>query len=98
MERVDAADWGRIRAELDAIGGALIGPLLDDEEAAEIDALYGDDSRFRPTVDMARHRFGERESRAAAEPLPDVVNQLRRALYPKLLPVARDWWAKLGRS
>src|SRR5262249_61980481 len=29
--------------------------------------------------------------------LPDLVGELREAFYPRLLPVARDWAAKLGR-
>ena len=47
---------------------------------------------------MGRHRFGEGEYRYLADPLPDAVDELRHALYPHLLPIARDWYAKLGRS
>lgn len=96
--RVDAADWDTVRAELDAYGCGLIGPLLTADESAEIAALYGDDSRFRSTVDMRRHRFGEGEYRYFAEPFPDAVVVLKEALYPRLLPVARDWWTKLRRD
>lgn len=46
---------------------------------------------------MARHRFGEGEYRYLREPYPEPVQALRRALYPRLLPIARDWWARLGR-
>ena len=47
---------------------------------------------------MSRHRFGEGEYRYFARPLPDAVTGLRQALYPRLLPIARDWWARLGRE
>jgi hypothetical protein len=47
---------------------------------------------------MSRHRFGEGEYRYFTEPFPATVTGLRRALYPKLLPIARDWWARLGRE
>jgi hypothetical protein len=96
-ERVAAADWTRIATELDEYGCGLIGPLLEPGQAKEIAALYPDDHRFRSTVDMARHRFGRGEYRYFAEPFPDAVVQLKRALYPRLLPIARDWWARLGR-
>ena len=96
-DRVGAADWDRIRADLDAYGCGLIGPLVNPGEAAEIAALYSDDSRFRATIDMARHRFGEGEYRYFAEPFPEAVAGLKQALYPKLLPIARAWWARLGR-
>ena len=96
-DRAGAADWGSIRADLDAYGRGLIGPLLNPGEAAEIAALYSDDSRFRSTINMARHRFGEGEYRYFTEPFPEAVTGLKQALYPKLLPIARAWWARLGR-
>jgi hypothetical protein len=96
--RVAAVDWDGVRAELDRYGCALTGPLLTAAEAAEIAALYPDESRFRSTVNMARHRFGEGEYRYFSEPFPAAITELRQALYPRLLPVARDWWARLGRD
>jgi hypothetical protein len=97
-DRVAAADWAAVATELDTYGSGLIGPLLEPEQAKEIAALYGDDSRFRSTVDMARYRFGQGEYRYFAEPFPAAVVELKRALYPRLLPIARDWWTRLGRE
>jgi uncharacterized protein len=96
--RVDAVDWDQVRTGLEQYGCALTGPLLSAEESAQIAAMYPDDSRFRSTVNMGRHRFGEGEYRYFAEPFPDAVVALKQALYPRLLPIARDWWAKLGRQ
>jgi uncharacterized protein len=98
LGRVEATDWDTVRADLDNLGCAVTGPLLSPAESAEIAALYGDDSRFRSTVNMSRHRFGEGEYRYFAEPFPDAVTELKQALYPRLLPIARDWWTKLGRE
>jgi hypothetical protein len=95
--RVAAAAWLEIAQELDAYGGALTPPLLTPAEAAEIAGLYRDDGRFRSTVDMGRHRFGQGEYRYFDRPYPAPVEELKRALYPRLLPIARDWYAKLGR-
>jgi len=98
QRRVDATDWNAVRAELDEVGCALTGPLLSREEASQIADLYPDDSRFRSTVHMARYRFGDGEYRYFAEPFPDAVDALKQALYPRLLPIARDWWTNLGRD
>jgi hypothetical protein len=98
QERVSATDWDGVRADLDAYGCGLTGPLLTADEAAQIAGLYDDDSRFRSTVNMARHRFGEGEYRYFAEPFPEAVTELKRLLYPRLLPIARDWWSRLGRQ
>src|SRR6202042_474438 len=97
QERVSATDWDRVRADLDAYGCGLTGPLLTAEEAVQIAALYDDGSRFRSTINMARHRFGEGEYRYFAEPFPEAVTELKQALYPRLLPIARDLWRRLGR-
>lgn len=95
--RVATARWDTIQAELDDYGCALIGQLLTGGEAADIAALYTDDTRFRSTIDMERYRFGEGEYRYFASPFPEPVVALKRALYLRLLPIARDWWARLNR-
>jgi uncharacterized protein len=96
--RVEASDWQRIGADLDGYGCALTGPLLAPAECAAIAALYREDARFRSTVNMERHRFGRGEYRYFAEPFPHAVVELKQALYPKLLPIVREWWARLGRD
>ena len=82
QERVSATDWDRVRADLDAYGCGLTGPLLTAEEAAQIAALYDDGSRFRSTINMARHRFGEGEYRYFAEPFPEAVTELSGSCTP----------------
>ena len=95
--RVNGGDWDAIAAELDEHGGALLPRLLAPEEAKHIRGLYDEPGRFRSTVNMGRHRFGEGEYRYFATPYPEPVERLKQALYPRLLPIARDWWARLGR-
>jgi hypothetical protein len=54
-ERVDAIDWTRISAELDAQGCAVIEQLLTPQQCAALAALYPDDARFRSHIVMGRH-------------------------------------------
>jgi hypothetical protein len=96
-ERVADNDWAAIAAELDGHGCALTGELLDKSEAEQLIDGYDRDDSFRSTIDMRRYRFGEGEYRYFAHPLPEAVVELRRSLYPRLLPIARDWYTKLGR-
>ena len=95
--RVGAGDWEAIAAEVSSLGGALLPELLTPAEAARIRGLYDQAGHFRSTVDMARHRFGQGEYRYFMTPYPEPVEQLKQALYPRLLPIARDWAARLGR-
>jgi uncharacterized protein len=97
QRRVDAGDWAAITADVNSLGGALLPELLTVSEADQIRALYEQDRYFRSTVSMARHRFGEGEYRYFRTPYPEPVERLKQALYSRLLPIARDWWAKLGR-
>lgn len=96
-DRVADADWGAATADLDEHGGALLPQLLTAEESERIRELY-DSGLFRSTVDMARYRFGQGEYKYFDTPYPDVVAGLKDVLYPQLLPIARDWWTKLGRT
>lgn len=96
--RVDGADWGKVASELDELGCASLPPLLTAAEARELIELYDRVEAFRSTVTMARQRFGEGEYRYLAAPLPEAVDELRHALYPHLLLIARDWYTKLGRA
>ncbi|MDH6213858.1 2OG-Fe(II) oxygenase [Streptomyces pseudovenezuelae] len=95
--RAADTDWAALAAELDAYGSAPTGPLLTPAECGDLAALYEKPELFRTTVDMARHRFGSGEYRYFTHDLPAPVAALRAALYPRLLPVARDWAARLGR-
>jgi hypothetical protein len=96
-ERVDGADWAAITAEVNDVGCALTPRLLTAAECSRIAGLYDRGELFRSTVEMARYRFGEGEYKYFARPFPEPVEQLKQALYPRLLPIARDWHAKLGR-
>ena len=98
QERVDTIDWQGIAGELDDVGAALTPALLTSADETEaLVELYDQDELFRSTVDMQRHRFGRGVYRYFARPLPRPVDTLRHALYPRLLPIARDWYTRLGR-
>lgn len=88
-------DWTALEARLDADGVALT-PLLTPDECAGTAALFDDDERFRSTVVMARHSFGEGSYRYFADPLPPLVAHLREALYPAVAAIANRWAERLG--
>src|SRR3954453_14135532 len=93
--RVDELDWNRTLSALDEVGIAAIGNILTADEYRNVRELYGQADRFRSTIDMARHRFGEGQYRYFANPLPAAVAELRAAFWPHLLPIARDWASRL---
>jgi uncharacterized protein len=96
-ERADSADWAHIAAEVGELGCAPTPNLLTADECDALAGLYDHGGQFRSVVSMGRLRFGEGEYKYFARPFPEPVEQLKQALYPRLLPIARDWYRKLGR-
>ncbi len=88
--RVDALDWADLTAQLDERGFAVTAPLLSGAETAELAGLF-DDGRFRSTIDMARHRFGDGRYRYFSYPLPEPIQDARVAFYTHLAPIANRW-------
>lgn len=89
-------DWPALEAQLDDRGFATTTPLLTPEQCAEVVAMFDDDTRFRSTVVMARHSYGEGSYRYFANPLPTLVQALRERLYPPVAAVANRWAQRLG--
>ena len=97
-KRVDAGDWDAIAAAVDDFGGALLPRLLTPAETRRLRNLYTEDHLFRATIDMGPRRYGSGQYRYFRAPYPEPIEHLKQALYPRLLPIARDWWARLGRD
>ena len=74
--RVAGADWDAVTTEVNDLGCALLPQLLTPGEAARIAGMYDDARRFRATIDMARHRFGEGQYRYFDH--PHYLYQLQR--------------------
>jgi hypothetical protein len=96
-QRIAELDWHSAVADLDNVGIAAIGPILGRRECHQLTALYDQTARFRSTIEMARHRFGEGQYRHFAQPLPSVIAELRASFWPHVLPIARDWATRLKR-
>jgi hypothetical protein len=94
--RLARFDWAAIERSLREEGYATTPPLLAARECAALARLYGDEHRFRTTIDMARYRFGVGEYRYFAEPLPPLVAALRARGYRHLAPIANRWMEALG--
>jgi hypothetical protein len=94
--RIARIDWSRVADELNGQGAAVLEKLLTPDECRAVAALYSDDKRFRSHVVMARHGFGKGEYKYFSYPLPDLIGELRAALYPNLARVANHWNERMG--
>jgi uncharacterized protein len=89
-------DWDSVSRDLDARGAAVVERLLTSDECAELAALYQEDAPFRSRIVMSRHGFGRGEYKYFRYPLPEIVAELRPALYASLAPIANRWNAAMG--
>jgi hypothetical protein len=96
LDRLSSIDWPRVYAGLDARGCGTIEQLLSRDECSGLIGLYATEKLFRSTIVMARHGFGSGEYRYFAYPLPELIADLRAALYAKLAPIANHWSEVLG--
>src|SRR5713226_4690674 len=94
--RIDAIDWAQATGELDAQGCAVLKGLLSRDECRALAALYSDDKHFRSRIVMGRHGFGRGEYKYFSYPLPDLIAELRPALYAQLHGVANSWNEAMG--
>ncbi len=95
-DRVSRLDWERIATDLDRHGCAVAAAVLSAEECEALTRLYDEDARFRSHIIMARHGFGRGEYKYFADPPPDLVVNLRTALYPPLAAIANRWNERMG--
>jgi hypothetical protein len=80
------------------MGYAKTPALLTPEECNDLACLYTDDARFRSRIDMARYRFGEGEYKYFANPLPEVVSDVRCHAYLRLAAIVNRWAEESGKS
>jgi hypothetical protein len=89
-------DWASAEKSLNADGNAVLRGLLTPEQSVRLARLYPRDEGFRSRVVMVRHGFGRGEYKYFSYPLPPLLQELRHALYPKLVPIANHWNDQLG--
>jgi uncharacterized protein len=97
-QRIQALDWKTAAETLSDRGYAITAPILSDAECNSLVALYNDASKFRSHIIMERYRFGIGDYKYFANPLPELVAQLRSSAYPHLAEVANHWAESLGEN
>lgn len=95
-DKIERLPWPALSTHLDGYGWAMVEKILTADECRTLAGLYADDRLFRSHVLMARHGFGRGEYKYFRYPLPDVITDLRIALYQRLAPLANRWNQSMG--
>ena len=90
-------NWQSATEELSEKGFVKLSSVLTTQQCDELIALY-DQPIYRSTINMARYQFGIGEYKYFSYPLPSLVQQLRKEVYPHLAKVANRWMNVLNIS
>ena len=90
-QKIAQMDFEKTTEEMHTKGYSILPGLLTNEQCEKLKAQYGDSKFFRKTVVMERYRFGLGEYKYYSYPLPDLIQEIRETIYPKLAPIANSW-------
>ena len=97
-QRIGALDWVSAAKSLSERGYAVTSSILTRAECDSLVALYNDALPFRSHIIMERYRFGVGDYKYFANPLPELVTDLRSSAYPHLAEVANHWAGAPGET
>lgn len=95
-QKLQETDWEIVANEMHQNGFAILPNLLSDQQCEALKAEYNNPTAYRKTVVMERYRFGLGEYKYFNYPLPDIIQQIRTNIYPKLVPIANMWFRALN--
>ena len=96
FDELASLDWYALGDRLTRDGSVAIAEMVDASTCARLCGMFDDDERFAKTVVMDRPEFGRGVYRYFKAPIPAVVDQLRRSVYPHVARIANVWQELLG--
>lgn len=93
--KIKHIDWQNFTEEMHGKGFAIIPNFLDNAQCEALKSEYANPDLYRKTVVMERYRFGLGEYKYFDYPLPDIIQNIRSTVYPKLAPIANAWFKAL---
>jgi uncharacterized protein len=96
QKKILEIDWQSVTNEMNQGGYSLVPHFLPDQYCKELVDEYNNADLYRKTIIMERHSFGFGEYKYFKYPLPDLIQTIREAIYPKLVPIANSWMKMLN--
>lgn len=91
QSKIASQNWESITESMHQNGFVIIPNILGNEECEALKTDYAVLDLYRKTVVMERYGFGLGEYKYFDYPLPDLIQNIRCAIYPKLAPIANLW-------
>lgn len=96
LQRIANIDWQAVTEILAEKGYTAVSQFLPIQNCNELIAEYDNSNLYRKTITMEKYRFGLGEYKYFKYPLPEIIQILRQAIYPKLSPIANTWMKMLN--
>jgi hypothetical protein len=96
LDQIGNLNWDKVDSDLSQTGYAVTGTLFTPAECDSLIALFSKPELFRSHVIMERHRFGKGDYKYFRYPLPELIESLRTASYPRLAELANRWSVAWG--
>jgi hypothetical protein len=93
---LNTANWEEISNEINEKGYAVIPQMISNKQCDELIKQYDNENLYRKKIVMERYRFGLGEYKYFNYPLPNLLQEIREQVYPKLVPVANNWMKALN--
>ena len=77
-------------------GYSLVPQFLPEQNCKGLIGAYDNADLYRKIITMKRHNFGLGEYKYFKYPLPELIQTIRKAIYPKLVPIANTWMEMLN--
>ncbi|CAD0002824.1 2OG-Fe(II) oxygenase [Flavobacterium chungangense] len=96
QSKIASQNWECITESMHENGFAILANILSNKECETLKMNYSNPDLYRKTVVMERYRFGLGEYKYFNYPLPDLIQNIRSSIYPKLAPIANAWMKALN--
>ncbi len=96
QQRIDQLNWDKATDDMNNTGYAILPGVLTADECDGFINQYDNESLYRKKVIMERHQYGKGEYKYFSYRLPQLIQQLRETVYPKLVPIVNDWMQALN--
>lgn len=84
-------NWENVTESLHENGYCLLPGMVKYDDCNQLIQSYETPAFYRKTISMERYRFGLGEYKYFQYPLPDLIQNIREGIYPKLAPIANKW-------
>ncbi len=96
QQKISEINGQRIAQDMDEKGYILLSQFLPVKYCKEIIDKYGNEDLYRKIITMEKYRFGLGEYKYFKYPLPNIIHDIRKGIYPKLAPIANNWMRLLN--